>query len=117
MSGVKIGGPRGPTLPPVGKAESPDRASKTFELGEEASAESAGTRALRGPLTPAQLVDQIREGELTATEAVEVLVSQALDNPMFSGATDELRGEIRQAILDMADEDPALSALARAMSS
>ena len=64
---------------------------------------------------PATIVEQIRSGEIELEQAVSLLIEGALHMPMAAGAPEQLKAEIRNALQDLARDDPALAALIRAM--
>jgi len=115
MSDFKIRPPATPMQPAAGGVEgaTPAKGSATFELGAEGAA--AGEVSAAPPTGPAELVEQIRSGQLEVEQAVEILIDQALQAQPAASAPEELRNNIREALIELVRDDPTLVALASAM--
>ena len=107
MSGVKIG-PTG-TVPQVPVA----RPEATGQRGA-ARPESAGEAGAAG--VAAQLVERMRQGQITVEQAVDILVEHALEAVPADAVTDVQRAEMRRVLAELVHDDPALSGLVRSMS-
>jgi len=114
MSGVKIGPPGGPPrVAPSGadgsepKAEGPE--------GPRFAEAASGPTEVGTSADPAELVRQVREGQIDVDQAVDLLIDRALEGELVAAAPEELRQEIRQALGELAREDPTLAALVGAM--
>jgi hypothetical protein len=64
---------------------------------------------------PAELVRQVREGQIDVDHAVDQLIERAMEGELVASAPEELRQEIRRALGELAREDPTLAALVGAM--
>lgn len=113
MTDFKIRPPVGPAQRPVQATERSGGTSRPFDVGaHEATTSAAGASEVS---EPSALVEEIRAGRLDVGQAVEILVDQALREPMIAAAPEALRHELRRALVDLVSKDPTLADLASAM--
>lgn len=113
MSNIKIGSPGGVGPSQAPKPDGPSPPGKSFELRSDAASVESPDSA--SAVEPATIVEQLRTGQVTFDQAVESLVEQALAAQPVAGIDENLRRDIRQALIELIHDDPTLSALASAM--
>lgn len=117
MSGIKIGPPGGPPRVPAagageGRVDGPKGARFADAVsGAAAAAPAEGAQGLE----PAEIVQRVRRGEIDVDRAVDLLIDRAFGGGALARAPEALRQEVRQAITELAREDPTLAALVRAI--
>ena len=117
MSDFKIRPPvGGENTAPTGAAEESTSTGDVFKLDAEERPEDASSVESSSEVEPSEIIEQLRSGQITFDQAIEVLVEQALSSHPIA-VSDTIRGNIRNALIEMVHNDPTLSALASAMKS
>ena len=116
---TKIGGPKGPKAPPPPAAVEPPEETAAARTFADLVGPAAGARPAAGPALPAQLaeiVGRIRDGELDAAGAAEVMIERIVQARGARLASGE-RQQLQQALLQLLREDPTLAGKVRALDS
>ncbi len=99
--------------------EGVDETAPVEDVGDNAPVESGAVARVGGTGGPtgsdpiAQVAARLRAGEISADEAVELLIDDAIERQMGGGVRKELEPKLRQVLRDYAANDPYLSAKLR----
>lgn len=91
-------------------------------VDETAPAETGAVGRVGGPGGPdapdaiARVAERLRAGEITADEAVELLIDDAIGRQMGGAVPKDLEPKLREVLRDYATNDPYLAAKIRRLS-